>query len=322
VYLIGVRVQGEGSAEEIARAVRAADAEAGRLGLEVLIVARGGGSIEDLWSFNEEIVARAIAACRVPVISGVGHETDVTIADMVADVRAATPTAAAELATPDGQQLRRRVTQLTALLGRTVRQRMATAEAALRLIERSEFFRNPFHRVQTAGQRIDEAVTRLRAALIERHARAAEQVARLTEGLRWQLGTAAKRKTDALAALQARLAAAHPIHRVHLGRRDLRSHQRHLATLARAFLAAGAAKIDRLRQTLEAMSYRQVLRRGYSVTRTAAGQIVRAAGSVAAGQTLRTELTDGEIRSVVDGRPGRKRKPKAHDPAGPSLFES
>ncbi len=321
VYVIGVRVQGEGSAEEIARALRAADAEAERLGLEVLIVARGGGSIEDLWSFNEEIVARAVAACRLPVISGVGHETDVTIADMVADVRAATPTAAAELATPDGQQLRRRVTQLTALLGRTVRQRMKTGETAVRLIERSEFFRNPLHRLQTAGQRVDEAVTRLRAALVDRHGRAAEQVTRAAEGLRWQLGAAAKRKTDALTALEARLATAHPVHRVRLGRRDLAGHRRHLATLARAFLAAGAARIDRLQQTLEAISYRHVLRRGYSVTRTRAGQIVRRPDEVTSGQGIRTELADGEIRSVVDGGPPRKRTRKRPDPAGPSLFE-
>ncbi|NQU76751.1 MAG: exodeoxyribonuclease VII large subunit, partial [Planctomycetes bacterium] len=123
VYLILTAVQGESAAGEIARAVRAADANAERLGLDVLIVARGGGSVEDLWSFNAEAVARAIFDCRVPVISGVGHEIDTTIADMVADVRAATPTAAAELATPDREQLRRFCRQQAGRMRRGIGQR-------------------------------------------------------------------------------------------------------------------------------------------------------------------------------------------------------
>ena len=108
VIIYPTPVQGKGAAELIAEAIRLADQ---RQEVDTLLICRGGGSIEDLWSFNEEVVARAIAACRLPTISGVGHETDVTIADFVADLRAATPTAAAELACPDQSQLRQQVLQ-------------------------------------------------------------------------------------------------------------------------------------------------------------------------------------------------------------------
>jgi len=319
VYLIPVRVQGGEAAEEIAQALRQADANAERLGLDVIILARGGGSIEDLWCFNEEAVARAIFNCQAPVVTGIGHEVDTTIADMVADVRAATPTAAAELATPDREQLVRLLGQLGARLGRNVTDRCARGLAALRLVQRSEFFRNPLHRVRTLTQRLDESAGALRSNLRQRHAQAAACVQELQAALRWRLGGLANRKAEALAERRARFAAANPIQQVRLGRRGLDAQARQLLTVTRAALAGGVARIDRCHRTLEALNYRNVLQRGYSVTRDLKGQILRCVVQTAPGQTIRTELSDGEVRSVVDGPPTKKtRKPPAD--AGPTLF--
>jgi len=320
IHLIGVRVQGEGAADEIARAIRLADANAEKLHLDVLIVGRGGGSLEDLWAFNTEPVARAIFDCRVPIVSGVGHETDTTVADMVADLRAATPTAAAERATPDRDQLRRLLAQLGGRLGRNVAEQFSRGRAALKLAERSEFFRNPLHRIHTLTQRVDEGASRLRGALIERHGRAAAALHRLQTALRWSLGHLARRRAEALAETRTRLAAAHPTQRLRLGRRDVAGIQRHLATLIRSRHAAETARLDRLEQTLEALSYRAVLGRGYSVTRDAAGKLVRSAKDVAWGDRLQTELADGRIRSLVEGPRPRRRRPKPSVDPDAGLF--
>ena len=319
VYLIPVRVQGEGAAEEIARAIQLAHRNADRLGLEVLIVGRGGGSIEDLWCFNEEVVARAIFGCCIPVVSGVGHETDTTIADLVADVRAATPTAAAELATPDGLEVRKYLAELAGRLVRRVRNLQAQGLGALRMVQRSEFFRNPMHRILTLSQRTDQLAGRARSLLIQRHGLAKSAIETLAAGLRWHLGGLAKRKATQLDKHYAGLMGAHPIQRVKVGRCDVELAQRQLATLEKALMAASAAQVDRYRRTLEALSYRNVLKRGYSVTRLANGQIIRQADQAQPGQSLRTELGEGEIRSIVEGPPRPKLK-KATGEEGPTLF--
>ena len=322
VYLLGVRVQGEGAAQEIARAVRLADANADRLGLDVLIVARGGGSIEDLWAFNEECVARALFDCRVPVISGVGHEVDTTIADMVADVRAATPTAAAECATPDRDDLRRLLGRLAGRLERNLVERYDRGVAALKLVRRSEFFRNPLHRLAALTQQLDEAATAIQAALTRRHVQGRSDLRDLQTALRWHLGALARQKADRLAERRARLAAVHPAQRVRLGLHDVEAHRRQLITLTRAMLAARAARVDRCDRTLEALSYRNVLRRGYSVTRDLPGRLLRRTTDISPRQTIRTELADGEIRSVVTGPPGAtgRRSPKQESDQEPTLF--
>ncbi|NLF30887.1 MAG: exodeoxyribonuclease VII large subunit [Planctomycetes bacterium] len=319
VYLIGVPVQGDAATPQIARAIRAASANAARLGIDTLIVGRGGGSLEDLWCFNEEAVARAIAACGVPVISGVGHETDTTIADMVADLRAATPTAAAVLATPDGQALRAGLLEQRSRLDRMIRTLAAQGRTALRLVQRSEFFRNPLHRVQAFSQRVDDAGAAMRSALLGRAAAAARTLAELTGALRWNLGGQAKRRGDQLARAAARLAGAHPRHRVRLTRQSLSTLQRQLELLTRGALRAAVVELKRYERTLEALSYRNVLARGFSVTRDAKGQILRDAAAVHGGQRIRTELAAGEIRSVVEGPPP-PRTPKSPPPDQPTLF--
>ena len=148
VYLVGVRVQGDSAGGEIAEAVALMDAAAAALEIDTIIVARGGGSLEDLWAFNEEIVARAIFAAATPIICGVGHETDFTIADFVADLRAATPTAAAELAVSDAAELVRHCTALAGRLGRRMAELLANAGTNLRRLAGSVVFRDPAGRVR------------------------------------------------------------------------------------------------------------------------------------------------------------------------------
>jgi exodeoxyribonuclease VII large subunit len=153
IQVRGVRVQGIGAAQEIGEAVRAFDAE-GKI--DLLIVARGGGSLEDLWAFNEEAVARALAACEVPTISAVGHETDFTIADFVADLRAPTPSAAAELLTRDWSEWRETITKLRARLDRTARQVLGEHRRNLARLASSYALREPRRVVRQMAQRLDD----------------------------------------------------------------------------------------------------------------------------------------------------------------------
>jgi len=334
VYLLGAPVQGEGAASQVAEAIRLLDVNAPLYGIDTIIVARGGGSIEDLWAFNEETVARAIFAARTPVISGVGHEVDVTICDLVADARAATPTAAAEMAVCDVAELRGHLDALAGRLGRTVRATFETARRALAAVLRSVIYRDPTAAIRTRAQRLDELTHRLRAGmaglLALRHRRvepaanrlaalhparlaekAGAQVHQLTARLVWALGGRSKRAGETLAALERRLSAIHPRHRVRLARQQVS--------------AAG--------RQLEAMSYRSVLQRGFSVTRTEAGKILRSADQVRSGLRIETELSDGRIRSTVNesapvrdgdqdptqGRGTKRRRPN-DDPQQGSLF--
>jgi len=326
VYLVGVRVQGEQAAGEIAEAVALLDARAAELEIDTIIVGRGGGSLEDLWAFNEEAVARAIFAARTPIVSGVGHEVDFSIADFVADVRAATPTAAAELAVPDAAELRRHVRVLSGRLVRRLGERLAAGAAALEGVLRSVVFRDPAWRIRSARQDLAGLVSRAqialdkvrrvgqqrlhdaRARLIEQHPlrlleRARARAGKLARDLAWALGGRAKRAGDQLAARATRLIAVDPRHRTKLARQ----------------------RLDALARQLDAMSYRAVLRRGFTVTRTGK-EIVRSAAQVAAGDVLETELIDGKVQSRVepggDARPRRApRRPARTGPSDAPLFD-
>ncbi|HEY8966125.1 MAG TPA: exodeoxyribonuclease VII large subunit [Candidatus Methylacidiphilales bacterium] len=196
IVVRGVRVQGVGAAEEIAEAVGAFSAEGA---VDVIVVARGGGSLEDLWAFNEEVVARALAASAIPTISAVGHETDFTIADFVADLRAPTPSAAAELISRDWEEWRGEVAALRDRLRREVRARIEWEREKLGRLRSSPVFREPRRYVERMGQRIDDLGAGLRRglrhavavrrgeweALRQRHAAAAPaaRIARLREAV-------------------------------------------------------------------------------------------------------------------------------------------
>ena len=164
IILYPVQVQGEGAAESIAAGIRALD----ELGLDVMIVGRGGGSIEDLWAFNEEIVARAIFSCRTPVISAVGHETDTTIADYVADLRAPTPSAAAELAVADVRSLLDQMDDFHRRLNRLLMDRIVWKNQLLEQYERRLALASPASRIREGRQALIDMQGKLEAALAHR----------------------------------------------------------------------------------------------------------------------------------------------------------
>lgn len=305
IYLLPVLVQGDQAAPDIAQAIAAMDAQAQHFQIDTIIVGRGGGSMEDLWAFNEEVVARAIFACRTPIISGVGHEVDTTIADLVADLRAPTPTGAAELAVPDSADVRRHLAQLGSRLARRMGELFAHARTALEACARSAVFRDPLRVLRTQVQRTDELSHRLRAAARHRLAvserrldplagrlaalhparlreRAARRLEELVARLRWVLGARSKKAGDHMSALASRMVAAHPRNRLALATQQLQAAHRHL----------------------EALSYRSVLGRGFSVTRLGDGAILRAAADVKPGALLETELIDGKFKSAALGAAG------------------
>ncbi|MDP6047732.1 MAG: exodeoxyribonuclease VII large subunit [Phycisphaerae bacterium] len=320
-YVVGALVQGDGAAQQIAEAVTLLDANAETYEIDVIIVARGGGSIEDLWAFNEEPVARAIYRARTPIISGVGHETDTTIADMVADVRAATPTAAAELAVPDADQVKRYIDDLGVSMTRRTRDAVAAARLSLDGLGRSVVFRDPMSSVRRRIQQIDELSVRAHGGLVGRLSSARDALGRpagrlaalhpvhlaaasaarlqhLQHRLVWALGRRAKVSGDIIGDMSRRLAAGSPVHRI----------------------ALAAQQIDAAARQLEAMSHRAVLGRGFSLTRDSNGNILRSASETSDGQTITTELSDGKVTSVV-GPTGvrRKKKPASDDSA--TLFD-
>jgi len=334
VYLLATPVQGEGAAGQIAESIRLMDASASALGIDTIIVARGGGSLEDLWAFNEEAVARAVFAARTPVISGVGHEVDVTICDLVADVRAATPTAAAELAVPDASAVRGWLSQAATRATRRMRQRLDEARLAMESIRRSAIFRDPLGRVRTRMQRVDEFAHRLRGGIRHRVAQArrlaeplagrltalhparlwdrgAAKVDSLLARLRWALGGRSKRAGDALAGIAGRLMAASPVNRVRLARQQIDGAARQFAASPVNRIRLARQQVDGAARQLDAMSYRRVLRRGFSVTRGRAGRILRAASEALAGEMIETELADGRLSSKVAGPWDNPSEPRA-----------
>lgn len=327
IVVMPVRVQGEGAAEEIVRAIGALNRWSEQLGgIDVMIVARGGGSIEDLWAFNEESVARAVAASRIPVVSAVGHETDLTICDLVADVRAATPTAAAELVVPDSDEVTASVEALAGRLRRAAAHRLELEQSALAGLLHRRWWREPLTAVRQREQAVDETLTRL---VQQAWLRLREADRRLTRAVsliqRIQPATfAAKRAVDLTLA----------IHRLHRGGdRRLREAERMLAGADRALYAASPVhRLGRARDgltsalqrvgvalahshkrrqaslrategRLQALSYKGVLGRGFSITRAKTGRkVIRSAAGLADDQVLLTELSDGEVESRIINR--------------------
>jgi exodeoxyribonuclease VII large subunit len=269
------RVQGEGAALEIARGVAAI---AKVPAVDVVIVGRGGGSIEDLWAFNEEVVARAIAGCPVPTISAVGHESDVTIADLVADLRAPTPSAAAELVVSRKDDFCAHIDRLSHRLGTAMRGRLHRGEARLRALQARPGFGGFRARVALRGRHVAELTHELAHALrrvigTRERTLAARRAALDRFDVRQRLGALRTR----LVAGDGRLTAA-------------ATRQRHVAE--RRFRAAAAR--------LESLSPLAVLGRGYAVCWNAERtQVVRSAAAVQPGDAVRVTLAEGEIACTV-----------------------
>ena len=278
--LFPVRVQGRGAELEIARAIeKMGRPEAfGYPRCDVLIVGRGGGSIEDLWNFNEEVVARAIAACPIPVISAVGHEIDFTIADFAADLRAPTPSAAAELAVADGAELLARLAQIRRRMTRVTRERLMRSRLAVDALKRGV--------LQRDGEKLlRESVMRLDSAR-----------GQLSQATRAALEAFAMRLNDA----RARHRACHPA-------RVLERRMEAVASLRQRFERAGKDSLDqrterlgRLRGLLRTLGPESAFQRGFSITLGPDGKIVTSATTLKAGDLMRTKFADGETASTVN----------------------
>ncbi|WP_283148293.1 exodeoxyribonuclease VII large subunit [Silvimonas soli] len=274
VILYPCAVQGASAAAEIANAIRKATE---RNEVDTLIVCRGGGSLEDLWSFNEEVVARAIADCPIPLISGVGHETDFTIADFVADIRAATPTAAAELASPN------------------------RAEWLGRLNEQRRHLQRAFERqLQQRMQKLDALGRRLRhpGELLERQR---ERLQALTLRLQAAPARQLERKHNSLAQMRLRLIHAGPDTAPARARLE-RAGQRLEAARVRS-LEQRAARLGNLAARLQALNPTAVLSRGYALVETANGKVVQRADQLHAGDRIKVRFADDAVDAAVAGKP-------------------
>ncbi len=302
VCVFPVRVQGPTARDEVAGAIRAIDRGAASLGgVDVMIVGRGGGSLEDLWAFNEEVVARAIFDSRIPVVSAVGHEVDVTIADLVADVRAATPTAAAELVGPDRVELLAGVGELSRRLGRTVEHRLAMAGSTLNGVCQRRSMREPLAIVRTREQVVDELGMRLTRAMTDRVHALARRVQSFERSLQ-------RIRPDAFAArMERRVSEA--VHRLEqaVGRKWHGADRAAFGMAGRLREASPVYRLERVKdlvssieKRLESTSYTNTLRRGFSITRVKMGRsVVREAGVVKDGDVLITETADGDFESRV-----------------------
>ena len=270
-----VRVQGQGAGADIARGLAEVQALPD---LEVVIVGRGGGSLEDLWAFNEEVVARAIVGCRVPVVSAVGHEVDFTIADFAADVRAATPTAAAALVVPDRRDVARDLAQSVGRLrGGLLRQLRVTAT---RLDGLERRLGDPRRRVADAERTLDDLSTRARRALVRRTVWERRELRRLAAEL------ARHEPRHVLAAVRARLA---------------RDRERLRGTMERR-LHGARADLERETARLDAFSPLACLERGYAIVRRddAGAAVVRDASTLGRGDGVRIVLARGRARAHID----------------------
>jgi len=275
VLIAPALVQGEQAAREISAAIALLNRRAKEQKIDVIIVGRGGGSVEDLWAFNEEVVARAIAASKVPVISAVGHETDFTIADFAADLRAPTPSAAAELAVPNRADL-----MATVHGWRRQLLRLAATELR-RMLERYDHLRSrlgsPEQQVRQAQQRVDDLRERMGKALAhhrrhlgQRHAQARE----LLLGYR-------------------------PDRLIPLWRREARTLQRRLGPALRRHAARLRERAEGAIARLDAVSPLATLARGYSVVSDTQGRLVRSVEQVRSGDAIDVRLSDGAFGAAV-----------------------
>jgi exodeoxyribonuclease VII large subunit len=334
ILLLPVRVQGDGAAAEIAAAIRALAQLGATFGkIDLAIVGRGGGSLEDLWAFNEEVVARAIHDSPIPIVSAVGHEVDISISDLVADLRAPTPTAAAELAVPLLADLLASLDARRARAVRSARQHVDLAAGRFDAATRGDWFARPLDRLRMRSQRIDELLSRIERDLGRSVHGAYEQLgnhdrailrfgagagfARIEQRVQHRLTRAAQLLTERLRSAERGVAdRMGRVDRLSDLQRIDRYDERLGQTSARvqrlvARLIRGHGKtLDGRMEMIEACDPKHVLRRGYSVTRDArTKQVIRSVAAIRDGMRIITELPDGPFHATAD------------DPRQPGLFD-
>ena len=274
VVVYPVAVQGEHAAEDIAAGIRLASQ---RRDCEVLILARGGGSLEDLRAFNEEIVARALYDCCIPVISGIGHEIDFSIADFVADQRAPTPTAAAELASPDQQVLLKRIQQLFSRLHNSITVSLQSRSQQLHNLQKR--LRHPGRRLQDIAQRLDELELRMQQAMQHR----------------------LQYRQHALNMLTEKLQQHRPDHYIDHKQRQLRDASHRLRQAMHHRLEQSCRQLQHLMHTLDTLSPLATLSRGYAITTALDNhRIIRSSCELKPGQEIKTRLANGHIISKIE----------------------
>jgi exodeoxyribonuclease VII large subunit len=281
ILVCPVRVQGEGAAAEISEMIDYVSLQADELKIDLMIVGRGGGSLEDLWEFNEERVARSIYGSRIPVVSAVGHEIDFTIADFVADLRAPTPSAAAELVGPDIVALRGDLMSRRSALDRLIRQALEIRLLQVRRLSERPYFREPRRLIVERQQRVDQLEMRLseiwKSALQQRRS-GIERILTFLSAFRPERWLQAKR--GELAGLEARL-----------------------RWNASSRLDSCKSRVAELSNFLRLLGPRQTLERGYSITLDNQQRVVRSPHTLRAGDRILTKLAEGEVNSVVEELP-------------------
>jgi exodeoxyribonuclease VII large subunit len=273
-----VRVQGEGAAEELARTIGYLSQNQARLRIDALIVGRGGGSLEDLWEFNEEVLARAIFACCIPTISAVGHEIDFTIADFVADLRAPTPSAAAELVAPAIDALFDQINSRRLHLERVWKQHLEIRRLKVSRIEGAGIFREP------------------RRLILERQQSVDQLEIRLTQLRDWML----KQRRDYLLRLTSLVMMFKPTEVLERRRKEITLCQEKLRSAILQRLDRERLHIGRLTGAVRLLGPEQTLRRGYSITEDENGKVIHSVDAVTANQRLKTILADGSVWSKTE----------------------
>lgn len=273
VSIFPVAVQGAEAAPQIVQALHNANQLSN---CDLLIVGRGGGSLEDLWPFNEESVARAIFASHIPVISAVGHEVDITIADYVADLRAPTPSAAAELSTPDGNDMLQQFAGYEVLLEEAMERRLVRHRE--RLAALSSRLQHPGQKLQAQAQHLDNLEIRLQRVI---HAQLQQHNHRLQHA-------------------QTRLSNGAPALRIQQTQERLHLLQQRMQQGMQQQLRDGRQKLAKAAALLDSVNPLSILQRGYSVTRTESGEVIQSANRLSPGDRLLTRLAEGEVTSVVE----------------------
>lgn len=344
LIVVPVRVQGEKAAEEIAEAIRQVNELKGDLRVDLMIVGRGGGSVEDLWAFNEEVVARAIYGSEIPIISAVGHERDTTISDLVADARAATPTHAGEMAVRVLNEVLMELDDQAGQLTRQMADMLETHRLRLESLCKEPCLADPVGRLRQQRQQVDRigleskallqrclakeasklAELRLRMQRVHpevqmtRHRTRLEETAGRLQRAAVTFGRLRTRELDAMAASIRQLSPLRLIETLH-GR--LATSVSCIEMVLRRDVQTAGRQLDALAQRLEASNPRNVLKRGFTITRdVGTGKIVDTARLVRPGMTIATETAAGEFRSVVDGHgtaklPHAGRKQERHEDA-------
>ena len=275
--LYPVRVQGDGACTEMVRAVQFFNRQ--KI-VDVLILARGGGSLEDLWAFNEEALARAIAASAIPIISGVGHETDFTIADFVADVRASTPSAAAELVVQTRREFDQHIAELQGALAEQLRYRILVLSRRVHELSGRRGFRRPLDLLRQQRQRADELTSHL------------------AHGLRGNLQQSRKRFTTA----HVRIVSFDFRNKIAALRLRLEKRGADLAARSERLLRAKRERLDRLRLQVEERSPLRALERGYAIATDATGALLRDAAQVSVGDAVQIQLHRGGLLTQVKAK--------------------